>query len=324
MLPLLLLPALVQTPPSVVPEQEIQFPGFNGFGLKGSVLTAEGSNYFAVLVAGAGATDRNWFNPALKDLQTSKPIQSHGGRDLAQWLKQQGIGSLRYDKRFVTSQEAGLDVSLDAQLGDLRAAIAAARTHAKGKKLLLVGHDEGALLALMTSGNADALLLLGMPPETIAKTLRRQIEAQIPPLVAGPNLKYLDAVFEAIRKGQPKPEPDESVHEFMRALGKSLMAPETLDFVRSTLDLDPWVLASHIALPTAMAWGDKDIQTPRPEKTPAFFRGTVLVIPDANHLLKQEPRPKTGMRPVDAVKNYGDATSLADLAPIAQWLKGLK
>lgn len=322
MLPLLL-PALVQIA-QPVSEQEITFPGFNGINLKGSVLIAEGSNYFAVLVAGAGATDRNWFNPAMKDPSTKAPIQSHGGRDLAQWLKQQGIGSLRYDKRFIASKDANLDVSLDAQMGDLRAAIAAARTQAKGRRLLLVGHDEGALLALMAAEGADALLLLGMPPETQAKTLHRQLEAQIPPALAGPNLKYLDGVFEAIRKGQPRPEPGEGVHEFMGALSKSLMAPETLDFVRSMLDLDPWVLASHIALPTAVAWGDRDIQTSRPEHVPASFRGTILDIPNANHLLKQESRSKPGLRPLDAAKNYGDNAPLADLAPIAQWLKGLK
>jgi len=325
-----LIPALIQNaqPPAAPPvlDREIGFPGFNGFGLKGSVLAAEGQKYFAVMVAGAGPADRDWFSTALKDPATNAPIQSHAGRDFARWLRAQGIGSLRYDKRFIGSRDPGLDISLDAQLGDLRAAITAARTlpEARGKKLLLVGHDEGALLALMATDGADALLLLSMPPESLAKTIRGQLQAQIPPAIAGPDLVYLEAVFEAIRKRQPTPAPGEGVHPLMTNLGKSLMAPETLDFVRSALDLDPWVLSSHLALPAAAAWGDRDIQTPRPSKIPAAFRGVVLDLPGANHLLKQETHPRGGLLPAQAVRNYGDTAPLAELDPIARWLKDLK
>ena len=248
-------PPILSAPAPLPADREIAFPGFNGFPLKGSVLVADGASYFAVMVAGAGATDRNWFNPGWKLPDTGASFQSHGGRDLARWLQTQGVGSLRYDKRFIGSRDPGLDISLDAQAGDLRAALAAARRMPEtlGKKLLLVGHDEGALLALLAAGQADALLLLAMPPKTQAATIRDQLKAVIPAAQAGPDLAYLEAVFQAIRTRQPTPAPGEGVHPFMAAEGKSLMAPETLDFVRSLLDLDPWVLASHLALPTAAA-----------------------------------------------------------------------
>jgi len=90
-------------------------------------------------------------------------MPSHGGRDVAAWLQAQGIGSLRYDKRFIGSKDPKLDISLDAQVGDIKAAMAAARAlpEAKGKKLLLVGHSEGALLSLLAAGEADAGDLVG-------------------------------------------------------------------------------------------------------------------------------------------------------------------
>jgi hypothetical protein len=84
------------------------------------------------------------------------------------------------------------------------------------------------------------------------------------------------------------------------------------------------VLASHLALPTAAAWGDRDIQTQRPEKIPSTFRGAVLDLPGANHLLKKETRLRAGLRPPEAVRAYGDDTPLADLAPLEGWLKELK
>jgi len=253
-------------------------------------------------------------------------LQSHAGRDFAGWLQEQGVGSLRYDKRFIGSQDPGLDISLDAQLGDLRAALAAARQlpEAKGRKLLLIGHDEGALLALMAAGDADALLLLSMPSGSQAAAIRAQMKALIPPSQADADLAYLETVFQAIRKRLPTPTAGEGVHPFMASLGKSLMAPETLDYVRSLLDMDPWVLASHLALPAAAAWGDRDIQSLRPEKIPATFRGAVLDLPGANHLLKRETHLRAGLSPQEAIRAYGDDTPLADLSPIARWLKDLK
>src|SRR5512133_4110558 len=124
--------------PATAPDRELTFPGFNAFPLKGSVKAGGVHPYFAVMVAGSGPTDRDWSNPLI-------PTPSHAGRDFAAWLHEQGIGSLRYDKRFIGSKDPKLDLSLDAQVGDLKAALQAARAlpEARGKKRLLVGHSEG-------------------------------------------------------------------------------------------------------------------------------------------------------------------------------------
>ena len=307
-------PAQIQT---VSFEREVTFPGFNQFPLRGSVLAAEGLPWFAVLAPDAGPLDRDWANPMLPG--------SHGGRAVAEWLRAQGVGSLRYDKRIHGSRDARLDSSLDAQAGDLLAALAAARAQpeARGRKLLLVGHGEGALLALLDSRAADAMLLLAMPPSTMARSIVAQIRPQLPADSAGPNLKYLESVFQAIREHRAPPPAQPEVFSGMARMGNALMAPETLDFVRATLDLDPWPLAARAPGPVALVWGDRDIQAWKPAQIPAGFRGAVLEIPEANHLLKREPRPRTELNGVAALSGYGDEVPLADLAPVAAWLKAL-
>ena len=306
-------PAQIQTAPS----RDFAFPGFNQFPLRASVMAAEGLPWFAVLVPDAGPLDRDWANPMLPG--------SHGGRAVAEWLRAQGVGSLRYDKRIHGSRDPRLDSSLDAQAGDLLAALAAARAQpeARGRRLLLVGHGEGALLALLDSRGADALLLLAMPPSTMAKSIAAQLRPQLPADAAGPNLNYLESVFQAIRDHRPPPPAQPEVFSGMSRLGNALMAPETLDFVRATLDLDPWPLAARAPGPVALVWGDRDIQAWKPARIPANFHGAVLEIPEANHLLKREPRPKTELNGVAALSGYGDEVPLADLAPVAAWLKGL-
>lgn len=323
------LPAPVAPAPAAksTEDRAVTFPGFNAFPINGSVRAAQGHPYFAVLVAGPGPTDRDWSNPLIRDPATGKVLPSHGGRDFAAWLATQGLGSLRWDKRFIGSRDPKLDISLDAQAGDIRATLAFARTlpEAKGKKLLLIGHSEGALLSLLTAKDADALLLLALPPQSMAKTIVAQLKLQLPPDRAAANLAYMERVFQAIRSNKPTPEGGPEIFPALVAnLAKPLMRPESLTFVRDTLDLDPWALAARVPVPCAVVWGDRDVQTWKPATLPAGFPGTVIEIREANHLFKRETRPRAGLNGANAGLAYGDDTPMADLAPLAAWVKTLR
>lgn len=304
-------------------DRELAFPGFRDVTLKGSVRAATGHPWFAVLVAGSGPTDRNWSNPLI-------PKSSHAGRDFAAWLQAQGIGSLRYDKRFFGSRDPKLDVSLDAQVGDVAAALKAARglPEAQGRKLLLVGHSEGALLALLQAREADAVLLLAMPGLPLAgqvlEQIRRQLaSAGVEATAAKANLDHLTAVLEAVRAGRDLPTAGPEVLPGIAGLGRSLAQPGTLGFFRAVMDLDPWRLASRVTGPLAAAWGDRDVQCWKPV-VPTGFPGAVIDLPGANHLLKRETRALAALDPAGAVDSYGDDTPQADLGPLAAWLKSLK
>jgi hypothetical protein len=71
-------------------------------------------------------------------------------------------------------------------------------------------------------------------------------------------------------------------------------------------------------------WGDRDIQSWKPEVVPPDFKGTVIQIPGANYLFKQETRGRSGLSGPTAATAYGDSTPMADLSPLAGWLKELK
>jgi hypothetical protein len=56
---------------------------------------------------------------------------------------------------------------------------------------------------------------------------------------------------------------------------------------------------------------------------PPSFKGEVIDLPGANHLLKREPRPRKELSSASGASAYGDDTSMADLAPLAAWLSTL-
>lgn len=306
-------------------DRETTFPGAGGVTLKGSVLKGGAHPFFAVLVAGSGPTDRNWSSPLMGTV-------SHAGREIARWLQARGIGSLRFDKRFIGVNDPGMDVGFAAQTGDIRAAVAQARTlpEAAGKKILLVGHSEGTMMALAAQTDAEAVLLLAPPAKPMGPLVRDQLARQLAKSGADEattraNLAHLDAVYAAIREGKTAPPPaGPGVAPGVAQLGMSLMAGQTLAFVRDTFDLDHWPLAAAFKGPIAAVWAAADIQCPPPAAKPAGFPGPVITIRQANHLLRRETRDPATLTGQDALGTYGDDTPLADLAPLAAWLAGLR
>ncbi|MCL1908588.1 MAG: hypothetical protein FWG12_04380 [Holophagaceae bacterium] len=301
-----------------VADRDIQIRGFNGINLGASVKQPIGlSRWFAVLVQDAGQTDRNGHN------QTTPKVRT--GLTLAELMQKNGIGSLRYDKRLVGAEGANLDLSLDAQLGDLSAVIAVAKglPEARGKQILLLGHGEGALMSLLAASQADALIMLAPPSGTMAKTIKTHIEAQLPVPNKEINLAYLESIFQSIRDSKPMPLATTGVHAAIVQFGRSLMAPATLGFVKSTMDLDPWVIASRLPIPHATVWGDRDIITSKPQGFSELYGGAIIDVPNANHHFRIELRSKESLDGSTAVTTYSESVPLADLDSIFAWLQSV-
>ncbi len=320
-------PLYTQAPAATQPwtERDLSYSGFNDHPLKASLCRPKDASgpFFAVLVPDHGPVNRNWSSPLFKDPMTGQPMQSHAGKDFAEWMAHRGIGSLRYDKRFIGSQNPKLDISLDAQVGDISASLAHARTlpEAKGKKLLLIGHGEGALLSILAAAHADALVLLALPSQSMAKTIYDQVARQLPQDSAKTHLNYLEDVLSAIRAQKPMPTPDKDVVPALPRLAKSLMAPETLTFVRESLDLEPLQLAARLTRPSLALWCDRDLQSLPPQTLPKSFAPKVLTIANANHLLREEKRALKDLDPLNAMSGFAHDRPMAQLEALEKALQ---
>ena len=153
--------------------------------LHGTLLTPPGASAVAVILPGSGPTDRDGNSPM--------GVAAGTYRMLAEGLADQGIATLRIDKRGIAASAAAgpaeADLRFDAYAADARAWAAEAAARAGKPCAWLIGHSEGALVALVAlkavAGGDDkvcGLVLLSGAGRPAGVVLREQLTALPDPL----------------------------------------------------------------------------------------------------------------------------------------------
>lgn len=217
--------------------------------LAGTVAWPDGAQpcTAVLLIAGSGPTDRDGNNPLLPS-----PVDSL--KRLAQALAGRGIASLRYDKRGVGASNCpGLSeeaLRFEDLVGD---AVLAARWLAEQprvERLVLLGHSEGALIAMLAAEEAQAagVVSLAGAGERASGVMRRQIQGHLPPDIGGPALSILDAL-----------EAQQAVEEVPEAL-VLLFRPSVQPYLMSWFRHDPAQIVAALAQPVLLVQGAADPQ----------------------------------------------------------------
>jgi hypothetical protein len=146
--------------------------------LRGSLLTPANANGSVVLIVpGSGPTDRDGNNPM--------GIRAATYRLLAQSLAEQGVASVRIDKRGMFASTApGLDpnaVVISDYAADIAAWTAAIRQRTGVRCVWVAGHSEGALVALVSAqtnvNDICGLILIAGGGRRLGDVLREQLRA---------------------------------------------------------------------------------------------------------------------------------------------------
>ncbi|MGB3329253.1 MAG: alpha/beta fold hydrolase, partial [Thermomicrobiales bacterium] len=267
-------------------------------------LSTESPRSAALIISGSGPTDRNGDSPGL-------PLQTN--YHLAVTLADAGIPSLRYDKLGSGKTGAGshtdtngIDVTLFLQEAQDAAASLAAQPGVDPGRLIIVGHSEGALFALLL---AQEMEKAGTPPAALI-------------LVAPLSIRYLDLLQEqlaanistALAAGQVTQAQANALETEIRGIITSLrttgklpatiaspqlaqiFTPASAAFLAQADAVDPAKVAASLPsdLPVLVLRGDKDSQVTQPQvehlmagftkagNTSAMF----VSLPDANHPLR--------------------------------------
>jgi len=313
------LPELDQgaAPPETIEEREVAFDG-DGVMLEGTIALpkTDGPHPAVLFLHGSGPVDRDGNAPGM---------QMDAYRQLAHALAENGIVSLRYDKRGIGASTGD---AATASMSDLAADGAAALEFLSGQDgvdagaLFLVGHSEGAYLIPLiaqTSDAAGAALLAGAarPLDEITwwqiETLLRQSGAEIAQIEAArvQQNEYFAFVENSI--GEWSDYTNEDLQAEMTWLSdvaaEQLRAtPLGLGWLREHYTADTRGALAALTVPVLTINGEKDLQVPASEgaRIAEILRDAdnddvaVHVLENLNHLLRYHPEePNLVVRHID-------------------------
>jgi uncharacterized protein len=228
-----------------------------------------------VLITGSGPQDRDEATPAIRDY---RPF-----REIADTLSRRGIIVLRLDDRGIGGSDAGPPAATSADFADdVRAAVAwlRARPDVDVRRIGLVGHSEGALVAPMVASTDSALRAIVL---IAAPAVRgRQILADQQRMMLGGDITLSPA------------QRDSALARSARVTDSLAAMPGWLHFFAG---YDPLVTARRVRIPTLILQGATDRQV-APEQATTLAeamrsagnrRVVVRTFPQMNHLMLDDP-----------------------------------
>ncbi|WP_312736233.1 alpha/beta hydrolase [Brevundimonas sp.] len=256
--------------------------------LHGTLLTPPGASAVAVILPGSGPTDRDGNSPM--------GVAAGTYRLLAEGLADQGIATLRIDKRGIAaSAAAGFDetrLRFTDLADDARAWAAEAASRSRKPCAWLIGHSEGALVALKAVAGGDdpesskvcGLVLLSGAGRPAGVVLREQLTALPDPL----KTQAYDALSE-LEAGRTVAEPPAAL--------AALFRPSVQPYLISWLPLDPAMLLAAYDGPVFIGQGTTDIQVgviDAQALAAADPDATLKLWDGVNHVLKTAPADRAG------------------------------
>jgi dienelactone hydrolase len=299
------------SPPAGVVEQQVEFMSA---GLKfPATLTMPakpaGKVTVVVLVHGSGPNDRD------ETIGPNKPF-----RDLAWGLAQQGVGSLRYDKRaFLYPTKAGL--SLDSQvIADAAAALQFAAT-LKGvdpKRVFLLGHSLGASLApyIVERVPAKGVIMMASPARGLNEVIKDQVREI---------LKSQGKSDEEIAKAVA--EQDKIGQDVLagKATEADMRGQIPLPLFKDMLSRDPARELEKVNVPVLVLQGSKDAHVFQAD----FDLLKEIAAKKPNSEAKMFPNLSHLFMPVESAADVNDAFKAGHVAPevietISAWVKKIQ
>ena len=253
-------------------------PGPKG-PLAGTFIDAGRSAPVAIIIPGSGPTDRDGNNPM--------GITAAPYRLLAEALALKGVSTLRADKRGLFGSKAAVTdpnaVTLADYAADAHQWARTLRQKTGAKCVWLLGHSEGALIALVAAQQPQdvcGVVLVSGAGRRLSEVLREQLRTN------PANAPILDAALAAIaslERGQ---------HVDVTGMNPALLPifrPAVQDYLIDMFRQDPAKLAASLQVPVLIVQGERDLQV-KPFDAAALAkaqpRAKLVLLPEMNHVLK--------------------------------------
>lgn len=268
---------------SALPEEtSVQVPGPHG-PLAGSLLTTPGNAAVAIIIPGSGPTDRNGNSRQIGQTTWTYKL-------LAQGLAEQGIASLRIDKRGIRGSAGAVadpgQITIDDYASDVKAWTTMLRQRLPNTPVWLLGHSQGGTVALLAAqDNPDIQGLV------LAASAGRRLDAVIlEQLQRYPENAPLIAPASALLRRLTAGEKVDNQHIPLALL--PIFNREAQALHTSELALDPVQLIAGISQPVLILQGGQDLQITQVDARllqAGQPTAQLLILEHANHVLKDVP-----------------------------------
>lgn len=259
---------------SFTQEKEIILNTKSG-NIKGTLLTPSITKRtpLVLIIAGSGPTDRNGNNAFM----TNNSLKM-----LAEGLKNDGISSLRFDKRGVgESIESGLkeiDLRFEDYIQDVEEWIKLLNKDDRFSNIIVLGHSEGSLIGMIASHKQKVNKFISIAGAGISagNIIREQLKNQ-PQIVLDESLP----IIEKIEKG----ETVENVSQMLY----SLFRPSVQPYMISWFKYDPQKEIAKLDIPILIIQGTTDIQVSISDADKLALgnkKSQKIIIEGMNHILK--------------------------------------
>ncbi|MAD97220.1 MAG: alpha/beta hydrolase [Flavobacteriaceae bacterium] len=226
-----------------------------------------------IWVHGSGNVDRNGNQAGLN-------VGANYIQQFREAINQKGLAFYSFDKRTANARNMPIirDKGIVFQdfVSDVKETINYFKKDNRFSEIVLIGHSQGSLVAMLASEDADKYVSIAGPAETIDKTIIRQVSGQSAELA-----ELCKSYFIELESTGEIADVDPRL--------LSLFAKPNQPFFASWMELNPVDEIKKIDQPILLINGDQDLQVPvndlkqLHESKP---KATMVVIKDMNHVLK--------------------------------------
>ncbi len=244
----------------------------------GTLLKTENTDKIVLIIPGSGPTDRNG--------NSTIAGENNSLKYLAEGLAEEGISSLRIDKRGVNQSdiidEWADKMTFEIFILDAINWISHLTKERKFKEVILLGHSQGSLvsfIATKASKDVKGVISIAGAASSADELILQQLKNQAPNL-------HMEAaeLFRHLKNGESIPQTNPIL--------SSIFNPKTNNFLASWIIFNPMDEILSIKAPILIIQGTSDLQVPLTEaekliqNARSSSNAQLKIIPKMNHVLK--------------------------------------
>lgn len=240
--------------------------------LPGTLTFSNEKTPLVIWVHGSGNVDRNG--------NQVPRINANYIKQLRDSLNKNNIAFFSYDKRTANKNNRAIllkGVFFEDYISDINAVVKHFKKDFRFSEIVLIGHSQGSLVAILAAKDIDKLISLAGPSLSADKAIIKQISEKAP---------YLDSIAKAHFKELKETGEIKNLNPML----SSLLHKRNQPFVKSWMQYNPSDEIKKLTIPILIINGTSDLQVKidaAKELHKANPKSELVIIDKMNHVLKE-------------------------------------